>query len=43
VTIDLGDCTVTVRWKKASDVTTLQALRKAVKLAQARESPEAAA
>jgi ParB family chromosome partitioning protein len=43
VTIDLGDCSVTVRWKKASDTTALQALRKATRLIQARESPEQAA
>jgi ParB family chromosome partitioning protein len=43
VTIDIGDCTVVVRWKKASDTTALQALRKAAKVAQARESPEQAA
>jgi ParB family chromosome partitioning protein len=43
MTIDLGDCSVTVRWKKASDTTALQALRKAAKLVQARESPEQAA
>jgi predicted DNA-binding transcriptional regulator YafY len=40
VTIDLGDCAVTVRWKRASDTTALQALRKAVKVEQARESAD---
>jgi ParB family transcriptional regulator, chromosome partitioning protein len=43
VTIDLGDCSVTIRWKRASDTTTLQALRKAAKLAQQRESFDPAA
>jgi ParB family chromosome partitioning protein len=43
VTIDLGDCTVTVRWKKASGTSVLQALRKAVKRVQEREQPEQAA
>lgn len=43
VTIDLGDCCVTVRWKKPSDTTALQALRKAAKQIQGRESPEQAA
>ena len=43
VTIDLGDCSVTIRWRKASDTTTLQALRRAAKMIQARESPEQAA
>jgi acyl carrier protein phosphodiesterase len=43
VTIDLGDCTVTVRWKKASPTTTLQALRKAAKRVQEEEKPEQAA
>jgi hypothetical protein len=41
--MDLGDCTVTVRWKRASDTTALQALRKAAKFIQAREAPEQAA
>lgn len=40
VTFDLGDCTVTVRWKKASPTTAPQALRKALKLAQDRERPD---
>jgi ParB family chromosome partitioning protein len=43
VTIDLGDCTVTVRWKKPSGTTVLQALRKAAKQAQERERPDQAA
>jgi hypothetical protein len=43
VTIDLGECTVTVRWKRVSDTTVIQALRKAARLAQAREGPEQAA
>jgi ParB family chromosome partitioning protein len=43
-TIDLGDgTTVTIRWKKANAITALQALRKAVKLAQDREKGEQAA
>jgi len=41
--VDLGDCTVTVRWKKPSDITVLQALRKAAKLVQERERPDQAA
>jgi ParB family chromosome partitioning protein len=43
VTVDLGDCTVTVRWKKSSETTTLQALRKAAKQVQERERPDQAA
>ena len=43
VAFDLGDCTVTVRWKKASPTTAPQALRKALKLAQDRERPDQAA
>ena len=43
ITIDLGDCSVTVRWKKASETTTLQALRKAAKQLQERERPDQAA
>jgi ParB family transcriptional regulator, chromosome partitioning protein len=43
VTLDLGDCQVVVRWKKASDVTAIQALRKALRMAQAQGSPEQAA
>ena len=43
MTIDLGDCSVTVRWKKASETTALQALRKAAKQLQGRERPEQAA
>ena len=43
VTIDLGDCSVTVRWKKPSETTALQALRKAARQIQGRESPEQAA
>ena len=45
VTLDLGDCTVTVRWKKPSAVSALQALRKALKYLQDqdREKPEQAA
>ena len=39
VTVDLGDCSVTVRWKKASETTVLQALRKAAKQVQDRETP----
>jgi ParB family transcriptional regulator, chromosome partitioning protein len=43
-TFDLGDgIVVTVKWKKASDVGPTQALRKALKLSQARENPEQAA
>ena len=34
ITIDLGDCSVTVRWKKASETTALQALRKAARQIQ---------
>jgi ParB family chromosome partitioning protein len=38
VTVDLGDgCTVTVRWKKAGELTALQALRKAAKALQEQE------
>jgi ParB family chromosome partitioning protein len=43
ITVDLGDCTVTVRWKKASETTALQALRKAAKQIQGLERPEQAA
>jgi ParB family chromosome partitioning protein len=43
VSIDLGDCTVTVRWKKPSETTALQALRKAAKQVQERERPDQAA
>jgi ParB family chromosome partitioning protein len=43
ITIDLGDCSVTVRWKKASETTALQALRKAAKQLQGQERPEQAA
>jgi hypothetical protein len=43
ITIDLGDCSVTVRWKKPSETTALQALRKAARQLQAREGPEQAA
>jgi ParB family chromosome partitioning protein len=43
VTIDLGDYSVTIRWRKPSDTTVLQVLRKAAKVAQQRESPEQAA
>jgi ParB family chromosome partitioning protein len=43
VTIDLGVCTVQVRWKKADSMTTLQALRKAMKAVQDQERDEAAA
>src|SRR4051812_13935212 len=43
VTVDLGDCTVTVRWKKPSETTALQALRKAAKQIQERERPDQAA
>jgi ParB family transcriptional regulator, chromosome partitioning protein len=39
ITIDLGDgCTVTVRWKKAGELTALQALRKATKALQEQEA-----
>jgi ParB family chromosome partitioning protein len=39
VTIDLGDgLTVTVRWRKPSDISTTQALRKALKAAQEQEA-----
>ena len=40
VTVDLGDCTIMVRWKKASETTALQALRKAAKQIQGRERPD---
>jgi ParB family chromosome partitioning protein len=43
VTVDLGDCSVTIRWKKASGTTVLQALRKAAKQVQERERPDQAA
>ena len=43
VTVDLGDCVVTVRWKKMSETTALQALRKAAKQIQERERPDQAA
>jgi ParB family chromosome partitioning protein len=43
VTVDLGDCSVTVRWKKASETTVMQALRKATKHLQEHERPEQAA
>jgi ParB family transcriptional regulator, chromosome partitioning protein len=43
VTVDLGDCTVTVRWKRSSETTILQALRKAAKQIQGRERPDQAA
>jgi ParB family transcriptional regulator, chromosome partitioning protein len=43
VTLDLGDCQVVVRWKKISDTTAVQALRKALRMAQAQGSPEQAA
>ena len=43
VSVDVGDCIVTVRWKKASDVSTVQALRKAVRQAQEKVQPEQAA
>jgi ParB family chromosome partitioning protein len=42
-TIDLGDCCVTIRWRKPSETTALQALRKAARQLQGRESPEQAA
>jgi ParB family chromosome partitioning protein len=43
VAFDLGDCTVTVRWKKASPTTAPQALKKALKMAQHLERPDQAA
>jgi ParB family chromosome partitioning protein len=43
VAFDLGDCTVTVRWKKASPITAPQALKKALKMAQNLERPDQAA
>jgi ParB family chromosome partitioning protein len=43
VVVDLGDCSVTVRWKKPSDITVLQVLRKAIKQIQDRERPDQAA
>jgi ParB family chromosome partitioning protein len=43
VTVDLGDCTVTVRWKKPSEITVLQALRKATKQVQERDRSDQAA
>lgn len=44
IAIDLGDgTTVMVRWKKANGTGTVQALKRALKLAQGRERPEQAA
>jgi ParB family chromosome partitioning protein len=43
VSVDVGDCIVTVRWKKASETSTLQALRKAVRQVQEKVQPEQAA
>ena len=43
VTVDLGDCSITIRWKKATETTALQALRKAAKQIQGRERPDRAA
>jgi ParB family chromosome partitioning protein len=43
MTIDLGDCAVTVRWKKPSTMTAAQALRKALKHISDRERPDQAA
>jgi ParB family transcriptional regulator, chromosome partitioning protein len=44
IAFDLGDgITVTVRWKRASAIGAVQALRKAIKLAQGRERPDQAA
>jgi ParB family chromosome partitioning protein len=44
VTFDLGDgITVTIRWRKAGTTGTVQALRKATKMAQEREKDERAA
>jgi ParB family chromosome partitioning protein len=43
VSIDLGDCTVTIRWKKPSETTALQALRKAAKQIQEQNRPDQAA
>jgi ParB family transcriptional regulator, chromosome partitioning protein len=43
-TFDMGDgIVVTIKWKKPSDVGAVQVLRKALKMAQARENPEQAA
>jgi ParB family chromosome partitioning protein len=43
-TIDIGDgVSVTIKWKKACPVGAVQALRKALKIMQARENPEQAA
>lgn len=43
MTVNLGDCSVTIRWKKASETTALQALRKATKQLHGLERPEQAA
>jgi ParB family chromosome partitioning protein len=43
VAVDLGDVTVTIRWKKASGTTAVQALRKAVKELQSQEQRDEAA
>ncbi len=40
ITIDLGPCTVQVRWKRADPITALQALRRALKVIQDRERSE---
>lgn len=37
ITVDLGTCTVQVRWKKADPITAQQALRKALRILQDRE------
>ena len=37
VTVDLGACTVQVKWKRADPITAQQALRKALKMLQERE------
>ncbi len=42
VTVDLGDATVAVRWKKASGLTALQLLKRAVKQLQAQADGQAA-
>jgi ParB family chromosome partitioning protein len=41
--VDLGECSVTVRWKKQSAMTAVQALRKALKQVLDRERPDQAA
>ena len=40
VTVDLGPCTVQIRWKKADPISAIQALRRAIKALQDREQSE---